>query len=228
MNTMIIDGVNVTDYNLYLLKIPPIVKPPRRVRRITIPGKSGYLTEWSGDYEAYVKEPELLYVGTALADALDFLCSAKLVTFGNESTYAYEVRADEQVEAIMGKAGEYTIKVAYMTQPLKRLAAETPLVEETSYNVINPGNEPAYPKLVITGAGVKTVTIGTQTITISFATLGETITIDALNGQIYDDDGNNAWNKVTGDFPMIPVSASAITISTTASALTVYPNWRWS
>ena len=60
MNTMIIDGVNVTDYNLYLLKIPPIVKPPRRVRRITIPGKSGYLTEWSGDYEAYVKEPELL------------------------------------------------------------------------------------------------------------------------------------------------------------------------
>jgi phage-related protein len=111
---------------------------------------------------------------------------------------------------------------------LKRQAVETIYKDATSYTITNPGNEPAYPKLIITGAGAKTVAIGTHTITISFATLGETITIDALNGQIYDGDGNNAWNKISGDLPMIPVSASAITISTTASALTIYPNWRWS
>ena len=228
MNTMTVNGTDISTYNLYLLKIPPIVKPERRVRRITIPGRSGFLTEWSGDYEQYVKEPELLYTGSDLNEALDFLHSASLVTFGNESTYAYEVRADEQIESKLGKAGEYTIKVAYITQPLKRLATEVASTGDTSYSLTNAGNEPAYPKLVVTGAGEQTVTVGAQTLTIAFDAGGETITIDSLNGQIYDAGGANAWGKVTGDLPVIPVSASAITVSTIGSALTVYPHWRWS
>ena len=225
MNTMTVNGTDISTYDLCLLKIPPIVKPERR---ITIPGRSGFLTEWSGDYEQYVKEPELLYTGSDLNEALDFLRSATLVTFGNESTYAYEVRADEQIESKLGKAGEYTIKVAYITQPLKRLATEVTSTGDTSYSLTNLGTEPAYPKLVVTGAGEKTVTIGTQTLTIAFAVGGETITIDSLNGQVYDASGNNVWSKLDGDLPVIPVSSSAITVSTTGSALTVYPNWRWS
>ena len=226
MNTMTVNGTDIATNDLYLLKIPPIVKPERRVRRITIPGRSGFLTEWSGDYEQYVKEPELLYTGSTLSAALDFLRSATLVTFGNESTCAYEVRADEMIEPRMGKAGEYTIKVTYITQPLKRLATEPIHADETTYSITNAGNEPAYPKLVVTGAGEQTVTVGTQTLTIAFDAGGETITIDSLNGQIYSGT-TNAWSKMTGDLPVIPVSSSAITVSTTGSALTVYPNWRW-
>lgn len=224
MNTMTIDGTDISVYDLYLLKIPPVVKPERRVRRIIIPGRSGYLTEWSGDYEQYVKEPELLYTGSTLSTALDFLRSASLVTFGNEPTYAYEVRADESFEARMGKAGEYTIKLGYTTQPLKRLASESVYSGATTYNLNNIGNVPALPKLVITGAGSQTVTVGAQTLTIAFAVGGETITIDSLNGRIYDA-GGNAWNKVTGNLPEIPVGL--VTVSTTGTALTVYPNWRF-
>ena len=227
MNSMLINGVDVSTYDLYLLKIPPVVKPERRARKITIPGRSGYLTEWSGDYESYTKEPELLYFGSSLNDVMDFLRTAHTVTFGNEPTYAYEVRADEVVSSEWGKGGEYIIKVAYETQPLKKLATEVVLEDDTTYSLTNLGNEPAYPKLVVTGAGEKTVTVGADTITIDFDALGETITIDSLNGQIYDAGGANAWSKVTGDLPVIPVSASAITVSTTGSALTVYPNWRW-
>lgn len=225
---MKLNSIDISEYGLYLLKMPPVVKPPKRVRRITIPGRSGHLTEWSGDYESYTKEPELYCAEADLADALEALRNAMYIEFDNEPGYVYDVSADEVIEAAVEGGVWYRITARYFTQPLKRQAIETVYKDAISYSITNPGNEPAYPKLVITGAGVKTVTIGTQTITISFATLGETITIDALNGQIYDDDGNNAWNKVTGDLPMIPVSTSAITISTTASALTVYPNWRWS
>lgn len=227
MNAMTVDGVNVTTYDLYLLKIPPVVKPEKRVRRITIPGRSGYLTEWSGDYEQYVKEPELLYSGSDLNEALDFLRSASLLVFGNDSDYAYEVRADEKIETRLEKSGLYTVKVAYITQPLKRQATEAVHADATTYSITNLGTEPAYPKLVVAGAGEQTVTVASQAITIDFAVGGETITIDSLNGQIYDTGGANAWNKVTGDLPVIPVSSSAITVSTTGSALTVYPNWRW-
>ena len=225
---MKLNGIDISEYGLYLLKMPPVIKPPKRVRRITIPGRSGHLTEWSGDYESYTKEPELYCAEADLQTALEALRNATCIEFDNEQGFVYDVSADEVIEAAVEGGVWYRITARYFTQPLKRQAAETIYKDATSYTITNPGNEPAYPKLVITGAGAKTVTIGTQTIPISFATLGETITIDALNGQIYDEAGNNAWNKVTGDLPVIPVSTSAITISTTASALTVYPNWRWS
>lgn len=227
MNTMKVDGIDIAAKDLYLLKVPPIVKPQRRVRQVVIPGRSGFLTEWSGDYESYTKEPEFLYSGSNLNEAMDFLRSASLATFGNEPNYAYEVSADAIFESKRGKAGEHTIVVTYTVQPLKRLADEMTSSGATSYSLVNLGTEQAYPKLVVTGAGEQTVTYGSTTITIDFAVGGETIVIDSLNGQVYDDEGNNAWNKLTGDLPVIPVSSSEITVSTTGSALTIYPNWRW-
>lgn len=225
---MKINGIDISTKDLILTKVPPVTKPQKRVRRITIPGRSGYLTEWSGDYESYIKEPEFVYTGSDIDDALTFLQSASLAVFPNETDYAYEVRADEKIEAVFQPSGIYKIFATYITQPLKRLATEPVHDEETTYSITNLGNEPAYPKLIVTGAGEQTVTVASQAITIDFAIGGETITIDSLNGQIYDATGANAWNKVTGDLPVIPVSASAITVSTTGTELTVYPNWRWS
>lgn len=225
---MKINGTDISTKDLILTKVPPVTKPQKRVRRITIPGRSGYLTEWSGDYESHIKGPEFVYTGSDIDDALTFLQSASLAVFPNETDYAYEVRADEKIEAVFQPSGIYKIFATYITQPLKRLATEPIHDEETTYSITNLGNEPAYPKLVVAGAGERTVTIGTQTLTIDFDAGGETITIDSLNGQIYDAGGANAWNKVTGDLPVIPVSSSAITVSTTGSALTIYPNWRWS
>lgn len=225
---MKIDGVDIATYDLTLLKVPPVTKAEKRVRRITIPGRSGFLTEWSGDYESYVKEPEFLYTGSDINEALDFLRSASLVIFPNEPDYAYAVRADEKIDAVRERSGIHKITVSYITEPLKRQATETIYADLTTYSVTNPGTEISYPKLVVAGAGEQTVTVASQAITIDFAIGGETITIDSLNGQIYDATGANAWNKVTGDLPVIPVSASAITVSTTGTELTVYPNWRWS
>lgn len=225
---MKINGTEISTKDLILTSVPPIVKPQKRVRRITIPGRSGFLTEWSGDYESHIKEPEFIYNGSDIDDALTFLQSASLAVFPNETDYAYEVRADEKIEAVLQPSGIYKITATYITQPLKRLATEVTSTGDTSYSLTNLGTEPAYPKLVVTGAGEQTVTVGAHTLTIAFDAGGETITIDSLNGQIYDAGGANVWSKVTGDLPVIPVSESAITVSTTGSALTVYPNWRWS
>ena len=208
--------------------MPPVVKPPKRVRMIVIPGRSGHLTEWSGDYESYTKEPELYCSGSNLPSALNALENASYIEFDNEPGYVYDVRADEIIDASVEGGIWYRIIARYITQPLKRLATEVTSTGEITYSLTNPGNEPAYPKLVITGDGEKTVTVAGVAITIDFAAGGETLTIDALNGQVYDASGDNAWSKLTGDLPVIPVSSSAITVSTTGSALTVYPNWRWS
>lgn len=224
---MKINGTEISTKSLILTKVPPVTKPQKRVRRITIPGRSGYLTEWSGDYESYIKIPEIVYTGSDIDDALTFLQSASLAVFPNETDYAYEVRADEKIEAVLQPSGIYKITATYITQPLKRLATEVTSTGDTSYSLTNLGNEPAYPKLVVTGAGERTVTVGTQTLTIAFDAGGETIVIDSLNGYIISGSAL-AWNKVSGGLPAIPVGRSPVTISTTGSALTVEPNWRWS
>lgn len=225
---MIINGIDINSYNLILTKAPAVTKPQKRVRQIVIPGRSGSLTEWSGDYEQYVKESEFIYTGNDINAALNFLRSATLAVFPNDTDYAYEVRVDEKINAVREPSGIHKITAVFTAQPLKKLATPTVSSGSTSYSITNPGNEIAYPKIVVTGAGNKTVTIGAQTITLAFAVGGETLTIDSLNGQVYDASGNNAWTKLTGNLPFIPVSSSAITVSTTGSALTVYHNWRWS
>ena len=228
INSMNVNGTDVTTKNFYLIKVPSIVKPQRRVRLINIPGRSGFLTEWSGDYEAYIKEPELLYTGSTPDADANFLRAATRITFGNEPTLEYECRVDESVEMERERAGNYRVKLRLICQPLKKLITPTTSSGSTTYSITNAGNEIAYPKIVVTGAGSKTVTIGAQIITLAFAGAGETLTIDSLNGQVYDASGNNAWSKLTGNLPFIPVSASAITASTTGTSLTIYHNWRWS
>lgn len=224
---MIINGVDISAFDLTLTQAPPVTKPQKRVRLIRIPGRSGFVTEWSGDYEPYTKEAEFLYTGEDVNEALDFLRSASLVIFPNDDSYVYEVRSNEIIDAVRQPSGVYLVTAPYLTQPLKRLVDEPILEGETTYTVTNIGNEPALPKIIVTGAGEQTVTIGSQTLMIDFAIGSETITIDSLNGQIYDANGASAWSKVTGNLPTIPVSESSIAISTTGTELTVYPNWRW-
>lgn len=224
---MIINGVDISAFDLTLTQAPPVTKPQKRVRLIPIPGRSGFVTQWSGDYEPYTKETEFLYTGEDVNEALDFLRSASLVIFPNDDSYVYEVNSNEIIDAVRQPSGVYLVTAPYLTQPLKRLVEEPVLDGEITYTVTNIGNEPALPKIIVTGAGTKTLTIGSDEITIAFAVGGETITIDSLNGQIYDSDGASAWSKVTGSLPTIPASESDITISTTGTELTIYPNWRW-
>ena len=99
---MTIDGVDIATYDLTLLKVPPVTKAEKRVRRITIPGRSGFLTEWSGDYESYVKEPEFLYTGSDINEGPGLSPVRLLVIFPNEPDYAYAVGADEKITVRVG------------------------------------------------------------------------------------------------------------------------------
>ena len=227
MNTLILDGVDVTTSNMYVLKLSPVLKAEMRIRRIIIPGRSGHVTEWDGDYEGYLKDVELLYQGNNLNAVLAVLQDARSAVFGNDPGYAYDIVCQGPVKTRRHKAGDYRLLVTYLVQPLKRLATETEYKDALSYSVQHQGDVDALPRIIVTGASTKTLAVGSQSISIAFPVGGDTITIDAFNGQIYDSSGDNAWDKVTGPIPVIPISSSPITVSTTGTGLTVWPNWRW-
>ena len=45
-----LDGRDSRDDGIYCLSVPPVAQPAKRVELITVPGRSGVLTVWRGDY----------------------------------------------------------------------------------------------------------------------------------------------------------------------------------
>lgn len=212
---MKLNGTDISNYGLYLLTMPPIVKAQKRVRHIVIPGRSGHLTKWDGDYESYTKEPELYCSGYDLPAALEALRNATQIEFDNDAGFVYDVSADEIIEASVEGGKWYRISARYTTQPLKRLATEEPLIGATVV-LENAGNVPCKPRIEITATG--TVTVNNITVT----GVTGTLVIDNHLGLVYDGAGN-AFGRMTGD--LFEVSDSLTIIG--SAEMTVYPNQRW-
>lgn len=212
---MKLNGIDIPDYGLYLLTMPPVVKAQKRVRHIVIPGRSGHLTKWDGDYESYTKEPELYCSGSDLPTALEALRNATQIEFDNDAGFAYDVSADEIIEASVEGGKWYRIRARYTTQPLKRLATEEPIIGATVV-LENAGNVPCKPRIEITATG--TVTVNNITVT----GVTGTLVIDNHLGLVYDGAGN-AFNRMSGNLFEV---ATSLTIIGSAE-MTVYPNQRW-
>lgn len=212
---MKLNGTDISNYGLYLLTMPPIVKAQKRVRHIVIPGRSGHLTRWDGDYESYIKEPELYCSGSDLSVALEALRNATTIEFDNDAGFVYDVSAEEIIEASVEGGKWYRINARYTTQPLKRLAAEEPLIGATVV-LENTGNVPCKPRIEI----AKTGTVTVNDITVTGVT--GTLVIDNHLGLVYDGAGN-AFGRMTGD--LFEVSDSLTILAN--GVMTVYPQQRW-
>lgn len=212
---MKLNGTDISNYGLYLLTMPPVVKAQKRVRHVVIPGRSGHLTKWDGDYESYTKEPELYCSGSDLSVALEALRNATQIEFDNDAGFVYDVSADEIIEASVEGGKWYRITARYTTQPLKRLATEEPLTGATIV-LTNTGNVPCKPRIEITATGI--VTVNNITVT---GVIG-TLVIDNHLGLVYDGAGN-AFGRMTGNLFEVETS---LTI-TANGTMTVYPQQRW-
>ena len=212
---MKLNGTDISDYGLYLLTMPPVVKAQKRVRHIVIPGRNGHLTRWDGDYESYTKEPELYCSGSDLPAALEALRNATQIEFDNDAGFVYDVSADEIIEASVEGGKWYRINARYTTQPLKRLATEESLTG-TTVVLTNTGNVPCKPRIEITATG--TVTVNDITVT----GVTGTLVIDNHLGLVYDDAGN-AFGRMTGD--LFEVSGGLTILAN--GEMTVYPQQRW-
>ena len=212
---MKLNGTDISNYGLYLLTMPPVVKAQKRVRHIIVPGRSGHLTKWDGDFESYTKEPELYCSGSVLPAALEALRSATQIEFDNDAGFVYDVSADEIIEASVEGGKWYRIIARYTTQPLKRLVTEEPIIGATVV-LENAGNVPCKPRIEITATG--TVTVNAITVT----GVTGTLVIDNHLGLVYDGAGN-AFGRMTGD--LFEVSDSLTILAN--GVMTVYPQQRW-
>ena len=215
-----INGVDVADSDIHALSLPPYVAPRKRVRRYTIPGRSGELTVEDGSWEETERPAELLYVGNDPAGATRFLLGAENVRFANEPDKVYDCLILDGFEV------PRTINQSHRFNGIFRCGLARELIPTvltgTSVVLDNQTDTIAFPRIEVTATGIVTITAGEKTITVTG--VAGTLIIDSELGIVRDGAGN-AWGRFTGELPEIK-PGEIMTISS-AQSMTIRPQWRW-
>ncbi len=223
---VLIDGTNTQEYKLRVTALPPIQIPQKRVKLITIPGRSGNMTQWDGSYEDIVKPVGFFYRDPYPERIAQLLLSGSTITFSNEPAKVYDYRIDVSTDLIKTIAEWHQFDVQFICNPLKREASPAIVSANTSpVFLTNQCNHPAYPSIILTGSGDVTLAVGDQDITLK--DIGPEIVIDGDALECYQ--GTTlASDKMIGDFPVIGIGETvSISWEGIVTAIKILPNWRW-
>ena len=223
---MLLDGVDTRTYGVLVMNLPPVQVPAKRAELITVPGRSGFLTNWDGSYEALNKTVGLFYKGNDIDYVARWLQDATRAVFSNEPDKEYLLYPQAGNDLMRMIATWHRFELPLICDPLKREIVPTVIQATTSpVMLINPGNHTARPTIELTGTGDVTLVVGDQEITLT--DIGPSITVDGELLNCYQGD-TSANLKMTGDFPEIQPGES-VSIAWTGSVTRVEnkPNWRW-
>lgn len=196
MGWIIFKGIHSSQYDVMVLKQPPISKPPLRHDLITVDGMDGDIIEPLG-YDGYKKTVEIFLDDPERIDeVIDWLSGEGQLICSQEKDKYYEAYVLEQIDyerlAMYRKAS-----VSFHVQPYKYLRGEE---KTTSTTVINYGNVDALPLMTVYGSGTVTISInGTACCTL---TISEYMTLDSAKGIAYKD--NVMCNRlISGTLPIL-------------------------
>ena len=208
----------------------PIIRPEERVQHVTIPGRSGELTQTEGDqiYNSYIQSVEIGVEGLENVRAAEnWLKGEGRVSFDNQPEMEQKARIIGAVtlEKHSRNVDRWKATVQFYCDPIKRAVNEQAITVTTSgASVNNPGDMTAYPKIEITGSGLITVRAGGKTLTIPACESGWII--DSENEWILQ--GTTPLEGVcSGDFPVLEKGANTVTFTGSVTKLLITPNFRY-
>ena len=199
----------------------PIIRPEERVKHITIPGRSGDLTDLEGEdiYNSYIQTGTILVHGWSnVRKVYDWLRGSGYVTFSGEPDRKQEARV---IGAITLDKHSYNLdwwtgEVQFYCQPLKELLNESKVtVTSSGTTVRNNGDVTCKPLYKVTVASGKTsITLQTgwtqgsatliRKITVTGLTGGSTYYIDCDTMEVYDATRSALLTKnSSGNFPLM-------------------------
>ena len=224
------NGVNSSTKHIIMNDRAPIIRPEERVNHVTIPGRSGELTQVEGDdiFSSYIQSLAVTVEGKTNVPAAEaWLRGDGYVTFDTQPTLKQRARIINAVtfQRHSRNADYYTGDVQFYCDPVKYQTTEEGItVTSSGTTLTNPGTLPAFPLMAITGSGAVSITIDGKQLIIPELTTGWVA--DCENQWILASNvpQMNAW---TGEFPAIPVGSSTITFSGSITKIEITPRWRY-
>ena len=223
-------GLNSQDMGVQVVAYPPIVRPERRLKMVTVPGRSGTLTISEGDfvYNAYTRKMTVAFrISQDPERVLEWLSGSGILVCGNEPDFGYVTTMMAPFSASRLQRDIYQGELQLYTQPFKQLYPEPTIqTQEASYTLRNGGAVPSLPWLSTSGLANRYVALGGTIITVAN---DRTVIIDSEAETILYEDGTDASASVgmTNGFPIIPKGVSTLSQGSGASTAVLMPRWRW-
>ena len=208
------------------------VRPAKRVQQWTVPGRPGFLTQDEGE-EAYdvIDLSPLCYLkpGGDINQVGAWLNGSGLLILGSQPEFAYRAQVINQVpftRLFQGTGGYMSFSPIFRCGPFRYQAVpEHDLHYTAPGEIVNPGNVPARPRIVVEGTGDVMIQAGMAAYLYG---LEDGVIMDSELEDCMTLDGANLCNdKLDGDFLLIPPGTWQVTWTGDVTSVTITPRWRW-
>lgn len=213
-NYFIWRGIDSRAFGVYVERPAPIIYPDKRETAFTIPGRAGRLTlpESDDSFDPYLQTQRLTVPGSRVAEVVAWLHGEGDVTFSTQPNRVQPARVVKTftLDRASKHLDWYVGDVNFLCQPLKTALTPRVLMLTSGDTLVNGGDVSERPSFRVSGKGDFTLTAGGSTLSLDGLT--ESVIVDCLNQCIYTASGLY-MGRVRGDYPALPVGASAITFT---------------
>ena len=220
-------GIDCRAMGVRLRGHAPIIRPEERVNHITIPGRSGDLTQLEGTdiYNSYIQTVTIMAHGAnRMGKAIyDWLRGESYVTFSGEPDKRQKARV---IGAITLNKHSHNLdwwegECQFYCQPLKEMLVDNAVtITSSGTGIVNYGDvkcKPLYKVTVASGKtsieleAVPTGGVSSSPFTVTGLTGGSVIWIDCETMEVYNADRSALLTKnSSNDFPVLNTGASSI------------------
>lgn len=215
-------GTGSDEMNLIVSKTPTIAKGKKSIEKITIPGRSGFLTIDNGTYEGFVISIECHFdKGTADQDAiLAWLDGGGKLSLDNIRQWDAVITNSISLEKVLGLYR--SILIQFECQPVSReIAEKTYTVSSNPATLsITGATSEMEPIMEITAVGDVQVTVNNKAFHL-YGLAGK-VTLDSKLKVITDHTGANISHKMLGEFPALKPGDNVIDTIGTITGFKMY------
>ncbi|HDK7158909.1 TPA: phage tail family protein [Clostridium botulinum] len=129
------NGIHSSEKGFKIISLPNITTPEKRVEKVVVPGRNGYLTITENDYEGEVKSVEFDYFDDYFDDIKQWLTGSGEVIFSNEPDRYYKATIINKISLDQMLKKFYSGIVEFDCQPFGHDLNDLNIIKITENNV---------------------------------------------------------------------------------------------
>lgn len=228
---MLIDGVKLSEYDLYYTTLPPIPTAEQDIEHVEIRGRHGSLTKKYGYKDIPFEVALYFYENRSFRKAYRlakmYLLFAETLNFMDDEEVYYKIKSVriDTAESEIFKLGMFTVE--FTLAPFMYEIDNEPQIITSETTITNLGYE-SEPMMTVTASGTGNIYINDQEVTVK--DINGTITIDSELQNAYRKESGSLENlnsHMIGDFPVLEHGENKISFDGDISRIELTTNWRW-
>lgn len=217
------NGIDSRSKNIGLKTLPPRTKPAERIELISVPGRSGFLTQKENAFDSMTLSVECwLKKDSNVYDVINWLQGAGTLIFSDDLTKQYEAVIVNAIPFDKVLKFWKSFVIQFEVQPFnKGVSKQSVTITSPTLNTTKTvnGNVETEPIITLNGTGNFNITVNAKTFILT--NVSGAIVVDSSLFNCTEANGTvNANGKLSGDFPVLVPGNNTISIQVVNGSFT--------